>query len=167
MRKLFLSAAALALALMAGTAAQAQVKHIGDPRSFISSAVSIPAGSDILFVSGITPSPTTPGGTDYGDTKAQAITILDKIGAILKDAGYGFGDVAMMRVYLVADPNKGGKMDFAGLNEAFKMYFGTAEQPAKPARIAMQITQLASPAFLVEIECQAAKTPMKPMPMKK
>jgi enamine deaminase RidA (YjgF/YER057c/UK114 family) len=50
-------------------------------------------------------------------------------------------------------------MDFAGFNEAYSQYFGVAAQPNKPARITMQITQLANPAFLVEIEGQAVKAP--------
>lgn len=167
MRKLFLSAAALALAFMAGTAAQAENTHIGPPAAAIAMAVSVPAGSDTLYVSGITPKPMTAGGTDFGDTKTQTMSILTQIGDILKGAGYGYGDVVMMRVFLVGDPALGGKMDFPGMMEAYKTFFGTADQPNKPARITMQITQLVSPLLKVEIEVQAAKAPMKAMPMKK
>ena len=66
-------------------------------------------------------------------------------------------DVVMMRVLLVGDPAKDGKMDFAGMMEAYKTFFGTAEQPNKPARITSQVASLVQPGMLVEIEVQAAK----------
>ena len=52
MRKILLSAALLTLA--AG-AAHAQNVHVNPSNGFISSAVKVPAGSDMLYVSGITP----------------------------------------------------------------------------------------------------------------
>jgi enamine deaminase RidA (YjgF/YER057c/UK114 family) len=69
------------------------------------------------------------------------------------------GDVVMMRVLLVGDPAKGGKMDFPGMMESYKTFFGTAEQPNKPSRITSQITALVQPGMLVEIEVQAARKP--------
>ena len=66
----------------------------------------------------------------------------------------------MMRVFLVADPAKDGKMDFAGMMAGYNQFFGTADQPNKPARITVQIAGLASPGSLVEIEAQAVKPHM-------
>ena len=62
-------------------------------------------------------------------------------------------------VLLVADPAKDNKMDFAGMNEGYRQFFANPQQPKKPARITSQVVALASPAFLVEIEVQAAKMP--------
>jgi enamine deaminase RidA (YjgF/YER057c/UK114 family) len=62
-----------------------------------------------------------------------------------------------MRVLLVGDPAKDGKMDFMGMMEGYKTYFGTAAQPNKPARITSQISALVADGMLVEIEVQAAK----------
>jgi len=160
MRKLFLPTLILGLGL--GAQAQAQNVHIGPPSGFISRAVVVPAGSDTIYVSGITPQPLNAGAPagaplEYGDTKAQTASILKQIDEILQGAGFTLGDVVMMRVFLVGDPAKGGKMDFAGMMEAYKALFGTAAQPNKPARITMQISALAAPQFLAEIEVQAAK----------
>jgi enamine deaminase RidA (YjgF/YER057c/UK114 family) len=68
-------------------------------------------------------------------------------------------DVAMMRVYLVGDPAKGGKMDFAGMMEGYNSFFGTLEN--KPARVTMQVAALVGPTMLAEIEVQAARAPKK------
>lgn len=159
MRKTILIAA---LALASSSAAQAQNAHIGMPTSPISQAVKVPVGSEMLYVSGITPpvlnAPVPAGGTAmFGDTKTQVAGILKRIEDIMKPQGYGFGDVVMMRVFLVGDPAKGGKMDFAGMMEAYTQAFGTTTQPNRPARITMQISGLVQPGMLAEIEVQAAK----------
>ena len=69
------------------------------------------------------------------------------------------GDVVMMRVYLAGDPAKGGKMDFAGMMEGYTQYFGTKDQPNKPARVTVQVASLVAPGMLAEIEVQAVKKP--------
>jgi len=63
----------------------------------------------------------------------------------------------MMHVYLVGDPKKDGKMDFAGMMEAYKQFFGTDQQPNKPARSTVQVAALALPGALVEIEVIAVR----------
>ncbi|MDB5450941.1 MAG: Endoribonuclease [Phenylobacterium sp.] len=159
MRLLVLSAVAgLALA----SAAPAQNLHIGAPTAAIASAVVAPAGSDTIYVSGMTPPPLNagaPAGTppEYGDTNTQTIGVLKRLDETLKSQGYGFGDVVMMRVYLVGDPAKGGKMDFPGMMAAYTQTFGTPAQPNKPARVTVQVASLVGPGMLVEIEVQAAK----------
>ncbi len=160
MRKFILPGAMLAL-VAAGPAA-AQVKRIGDPASPILQAAVVPAGTDIMYVSGITPpalNAGAPAGTPptFGDTKTQTIGVLKKIDAILKAEGLGLGDVFMMRVLLVGDPAKDGKMDFAGMMEGYNQFFGTAEQPNKVARITSQVAALVAPGMMVEIEVQAAR----------
>ncbi|MDB5444934.1 MAG: Endoribonuclease [Phenylobacterium sp.] len=160
MRKLIL--AALLAGGLVPAAAQAQNLHIGPATAPIAQAVAVPAGSDMLYVSGITPPPLNagaPAGTApaYGDTKAQVTGILARINAALTAQGYTFGDVVMMRVYLVGDPALGGKMDFPGMMAAYTQAFGTPTQPNKPARITVQVASLAGPGMLAEIEVQAAK----------
>jgi len=156
------AAAAFAAALAATAPANAaELPRVGvTPQGLIAQAVVAPPGSTTVYVSGITPGAVSGqgAGAEYGDTKTQTVSILGRISDILKSQNMGMGDVAMMRVFLVADPAKGA-MDFAGMNEGFRQFFGTAEQPNKPARITMQIVQLANPKFLVEIEAQAVKAP--------
>ena len=94
---------------------------------------------------------------DFGDTKTQTISVFSKIKAILAAQGYAMSDIIKLTVFVAGDPKLGGKMDFAGMNDAFKMYFGTAENPNTVARSTVQVAALAGPAFLVEIEATAAK----------
>jgi enamine deaminase RidA (YjgF/YER057c/UK114 family) len=154
--------AAASLAVLAAAPANAQIKHVGAPTAAIAKAVVVPAGADMAYVSGITPpvlNAGAPAGTppEFGDTKTQTLGIMKQIDEILKGEGFSMGDVVMMRVLLVGDPAKGGKMDFAGMMEGYKQYFGTEAQPNKPARITSQIVSLVQPGMMVEIEVQAAK----------
>jgi len=148
------------LVFVAASNAQTAVKHIQTANSGIASAV---WAGETLYVSGQLPSPVTPADREkgtpaaYGDTKAQAASTLGKIEALLKEQGLGMGDVVMMHVYLVGDPAIGGKLDFAGLNAAYGQFFGTKEQPNKPARSAVQVAALAIAGPLVEIEVIAVK----------
>jgi enamine deaminase RidA (YjgF/YER057c/UK114 family) len=90
------------------------------------------------------------------DTKAQTIGALQSIQKTLTAQKLTLGDVVMMHVYLAADPATG-KMDFAGFMGGYTQFFGTKQQPNKPARSAMQIAALAAPGALVEIEVIAVK----------
>ena len=125
-----------------------------NPASPIGAGAIVPAGSELFFVSGI------PGDAKAGDTGAQTTDALTKLGKVLTDSGYTFADVVNAKVYLVADPATG-KMDFMGMNNAFKTFFGTATEPNKPSRVTVQIAALAAPGSLVEIELVAAKAPKK------
>ena len=145
-----------------GMAAQAQVvvKHIQSEKSLIATGV---WAGDTFYLSGQLASPVTPAdaakGTpaDFGDTKAQAFSALTKIQALLKEQGLDMKDVVKMTVFLAADP-KLGKLDFAGLQASYTQFFGTKEQPNKPARSAMQVAALVSPTALVEIEVIAVRS---------
>lgn len=165
MRKLTsLFAAAGALALVP-SAADAQVTRItSNPKPFILDAVKVSAGTDMIFLSGQLASPVDPTKTmadvkstdDLGDTKAQTISALGKIKAILAKQGYAMSDVIKLTLFVAQDP-KLGKMDFAGANAGFKEFFGNAENPDTVARSAFQVAALAGPYYLIEIEAIAAK----------
>ncbi len=157
---------ALAAGILAITsAANAQeIVRGGNPQSPIASVVTVPAGYDTIYVSGMTPpviDEKATGVAKFGDTKTQTIGVIGRIEAALKSQGATLADVVMMRVLLVGDPAKEGKMDFMGMMEGYKTYFGTAAQPNKPARITSQITSLVQDGMLVEIEVQAARPPKK------
>lgn len=155
-----LIALAAGLCALAGAAHAQDIVRGGDPKSPIASVVTVPAGYDTIYVSGMTPpviDDKATGVARFGDTKTQTLGVLGRIEAALKSQGATMADVVMMRVLLVGDPSKEGKMDFAGMMEGYKTYFGTATQPNKPARITSQITALVQDGMLVEIEAQAAK----------
>lgn len=144
--------------------AAAEITRVGPETSPIASAVVVPAGYDMIYVSGITPPVTNPGapeGTprEFGDTKTQTIGVIERIKGILESQGASLGDVVMMRVLLVGDPALNGAMDFAGMMEGYRMYFANADQPNKPARITSQVAALVAPGMMVEIEVQAAVKP--------
>ena len=156
MRHLLLPAAVATLGLAAG-AAQAQNTHVNPAGGFISQAVKVPAGSEMLYVSGITPEQVAgaPADRPFADTKTQTDSVLKRIGGILTAQGYGWEDVVMMRVLLVGDPTKGGGMDFAGMMESYNGVYGSLKK--RPARITSQVAGLVRPGMMVEIEVQAAK----------
>lgn len=62
-----------------------------------------------------------------------------------------------MHVYLVGDPQQSGRMDFAWMMASYTKFFGTKEQPNKPARTTVQVAALATPGVLVEIELIAVR----------
>jgi enamine deaminase RidA (YjgF/YER057c/UK114 family) len=149
--------------LIAG--AQSNVRHIQEDDRPIATGVWV---GDTLYLSGQLASPVSPAdaakGTAaaYGDTEAQTMSTLTKIEAALKSEGLTMGDVVMMHVYMTGDPAKGGKLDFPGMMAAYTRFFGTREQPNKPARSTMQVAALVAPWALVEIEVIAVKSSGKP-----
>src|SRR4249919_299674 len=156
MRKTYLVGAAAGLAI--ATVAEAQLTRVGS--GAVADAVEARGAVDTLYISGITPQPLNPDKPSVrGDTKTQTLNIMSQLGKILKGQGYGFGDVTMLQVYLVADPAKGGKMDFAGMKEAYAQVFGTPSQPGRPARATVQVAKLVDDGQLVEIAAVAVRTP--------
>jgi enamine deaminase RidA (YjgF/YER057c/UK114 family) len=119
---------------------------------------------DTLYLAGQMASPVTPAdpaqsrSAVYGDTKTQTLSVLMKIQSILKEQGLTMGDVVQMHVFMAADPAKGGKLDFDGMNQAYDQFFGTPQQPNKPVRAAMQVAALVQPWGLVEIEVTAVRS---------
>ena len=127
----------------------------------IASVVTVPTGATTYYLSGIPApviNPNAPKGSveSYGDTKTQTIGTLNAIKGILAEQKLTMGDVVSMHVYLVGDPAKDGKMDFAGMMEGYTQFFGTKDQPNKPSRSTMQVAALVAPGYLVEIEVIAA-----------
>jgi enamine deaminase RidA (YjgF/YER057c/UK114 family) len=151
-----------------GSAAAADVIRYKIPNSDfpIAQAVEIPAGQNLVFLSGAGPdiadkSADKDSPSAYGDTKTQTLNTLKKIDANLKSMGLAMKDVVKMQVFLVGDPALGGKMDFAGLMESYRQFFGTADQPNLPSRSAMKVAGLANPGWLVEIEVTAVRPSAK------
>lgn len=162
-----LAAAAFAAAVALPAAAQAAApkakpvveRTSSNPAAVISSTATVPADMKLVFISGTTPSPLDPAKPDdFGDTRAQTLSILTKMKAQLEGMGMTMGDIVKMTVFLVS-PTPGGRMDSAAMNDVFKTFFGTPEQPNKPTRSTIQIAALGRPTMYVEIEAVAAKAP--------
>jgi len=159
-------AALFASALLTGVTSQsAEVTRYplaGGSKFPIARAVEVPAGTTIIFHSGITPAPLdakAPMGSPayWGDTKAQTASVFARIKESLDELGLNFGHVVAMTVYLGGDPAKGGRMDFDGFMESYAQHFGTPSQPNLPARSTVQVAGLVAPGMLVEIEVQLVR----------
>ena len=158
--KLFtLAAAGLAMAFAAPAIAapKANVEKVGTPGGRILTAAKVSAKATTVYLSGNLASPATAGGSDYGDTKTQTISTLNKIKELLAAHGMTMKDIVRMDAYLVAAPGMDGKMDFAGFNAGFLGFFNTTENPTTTTRTTMQVAALAGPQFLVELTVIAAK----------
>ena len=140
--------------------AQVVVKHVQTEKAAIATGVWV---GDTYYLSGqlasaVTPADATKGtAADYGDTKTQASSVFAKIQSALQDQGLDMKDVVKMTVFLGPDP-KTGKLDFAGMQSEYVKFFGTKDQPNKPARSAFQVAALAAPWALLEIEVIAVKS---------
>ena len=169
MRFAIILLSATALIGLAGSTSAAEIVRMkappGPTPSLILQGVKIPGRSEMVILSGQLASPADPAKpaasltmADYGDSKTQTISVLNKIKGLLAGQGYAMSDIVKMTLFVAADP-KLGKMDFAGVNEGFKMFFGTAENPETVARSAVQVAALAGPNYLIEIEAIAVKAP--------
>jgi enamine deaminase RidA (YjgF/YER057c/UK114 family) len=148
------------LAEVSAAWSQVVVKHIQTEKSPIATGV---WAGDTFYLSGQLASPVTAAdpakGTeaDYGDTKAQAASVFSKIQKALQEQGLDMKDVVKMTVFLGPDP-KTGRLDFAGMQSEYMKYFGTTDQPNKPARSAFQVAALAASWALLEVEVIAVKS---------
>ncbi|MBC7505025.1 MAG: endonuclease [Sandarakinorhabdus sp.] len=158
-----LALAAATTSAFSAPAGAAEINRITNPPpAIILSGAIVPPGAEVFYLSGQLASPVDPtkpvtGPESFGDTKTQTISIFTKIKAILEKQGYKLSDVFKLTVFVAAAPNMAGKMDFAGFNDGYKQFFGTAENPKLVARSTVQVAALAGPNFLIEIEATAAK----------
>ena len=83
-----------------------------------------------------------------GGTEAQARRVMENLGAVLKEAGLGFGDVVKTTIYM-AD-----LAEFAKVNDIYGSYFPAGGVP--PARSTVQVAALPRGAR-IEIDFVAAR----------
>lgn len=100
----------------------------------------------MLFVSGQIPLDPATGALSDADIETQTRLVMNNIGEILREAGYGFENV-VKTTCLLADIN-----DFAAMNKIYGEYFPSNA----PARSAFAVKSLPKGARL-EIETIAAK----------
>jgi enamine deaminase RidA (YjgF/YER057c/UK114 family) len=109
---------------------------------------------DTLYVSGTL----DPDLKTHTDTTSQTVGLLKALQQLLESQKLTLGDVVMMHVYLGADPAKDGKMDFAGMMAGYTQFFGTKDQPNKPARTTVQVVLPAGArGALIEIDLVAVR----------
>jgi enamine deaminase RidA (YjgF/YER057c/UK114 family) len=125
-----------------------------------SESVEVPGGAPLLFVSGQVPPVIDPGApiesrAAYGDMETQTRGVLLRLKAKLENAGYGMRDIVKLQGFLVGEERFGGRPDLEGFGRAYREFFA---QDDLPARTRIEVVRLMNPAWLVEVECVAAKT---------
>ncbi len=150
----------LAVALIGSLPASAQkTKQIPLPASQNPSNSDLPISAavwagDTLYVSGWL----DPDRKTNIDTKSQTLSLIKDIQKFLESQNLTLSDVVMMHVYLGGDPAKDGKMDFQGMMAGYTQFFGTRDQPNKPARTTVQVLLPAGAGgALVEIDLIAVR----------
>jgi enamine deaminase RidA (YjgF/YER057c/UK114 family) len=150
----------LSAALGSSLTVSAQTKQIPLPASQNPSNADLPISGavwagDTLYVSGwLDPERKT-----HTDTKSQTVSLIKDIQKFLESQKLTLGDVVMMRVYLGGDPAKEGKGDFAGMMAGYTQFFGTKDQPNKPARTTLQVVlPAAASGALIEIDLVAVRS---------
>lgn len=116
--------------------------QLADPISHYTDAVE--AGG-FLYISGMLPVDANGDLVGPGDVVRQSEQVLDNVGAVLRATGATFGDVVRVGVYVrdVADREL--------INTVRRRYFGDA----RPASTLVEVSALANPDALIEIEAVA------------
>ncbi|HTB95567.1 MAG TPA: Rid family hydrolase [Terracidiphilus sp.] len=150
----------LAAALAFSQAVFAQTrKDIPLPASQNPSNANLPVSGavwagDTLYVSGWL----DPEMKAHTDITSQTVGLIRDIQKFLESQKLTLSDVVMMRVYLGSDPANDGKPDFAGMTAGYSQFFGTRDQPNKPARTTLQVVlPAASRGALIEIDLVAVR----------
>jgi enamine deaminase RidA (YjgF/YER057c/UK114 family) len=109
---------------------------------------------DTLYVSGwLDPDLKT-----HPDTRSQTVGLIKDIQRFLESQKLTLSDVVMMHVYLGGDPARDDKMDYAGMMAGYSQFFGTKDQPNKPARTTVQVVlPVGARGGLVEIDLIAVR----------
>lgn len=115
---------------------------IAAPMGHYSNAV---VAGDTLYVSGLLPTDESGTLVGEGDTGLQAKCVFDNLGRVLAAAGSRPSHVARITVYM---RNIGERMR---MNEARKEFFGEH----RPAATLIEVSGLARPDFLVEVDAIA------------
>jgi 2-iminobutanoate/2-iminopropanoate deaminase len=116
--------------------------QLADPISHYTDAVE--AGG-FLYISGMLPVDASGDLVGPGDVVRQSEQVLDNVGAVLRATGATFGDVVRVGVY-VRD-----MADRELINTVRRRYFGDA----RPASTLVEVSKLANPDALLEIEAVA------------
>jgi enamine deaminase RidA (YjgF/YER057c/UK114 family) len=150
----------LAVALISCLTASAETtKQIPLPPSQNPANADLPISAavwagDTLYMSGWL----DPDRKTHTDITSQTVGLLKDIQKFLESQKLTLRDVVMTRVYLGGDPAKDGKIDFSGMTAGYSQFFGTKDQPNKPARTTLQVVlPAASSGALIEVDLIAVR----------
>lgn len=146
-----LGVALMGISLVANAA---EIERINEGRYFYS-LIKIPPGAETLYLSGSGARQQADG--SWGDMRQQTVDTFTRFKETLEADGWSMGDIVQVRAFAVSADY--GELDFAGFNEGFAQFFGTDENPNKPVRSFVEISDLVVDGWLVEIEIRAARMP--------
>jgi enamine deaminase RidA (YjgF/YER057c/UK114 family) len=118
------------------------------PGAVFTQAIKVPAQGSLVFVSGITARDATGNIIGIGDIEAQTRQVLTTISRILVEAGGSLQDVVKIATYLRHID------DLPTVGRIRREYFGTTT----PASTSVEVSRLADPRQLVEIDAVAVVT---------
>ena len=158
----FALAAAFGFVAVAATPAHAQDQPANDSIRFInppalssapriaSKLVEIPPGSRLIYISGLVGNDAKGKVVGPGDMHAQAKQVFENIRLALAAVGGTFKDVVKLNFYLT-------DMSRADEVRAVRAQYINADAP--PASTLVEVSKLAAPEYMVEIEAVAAIAP--------
>jgi enamine deaminase RidA (YjgF/YER057c/UK114 family) len=122
--------------------------------NYFYTSITIPPDAETMYLSGSGARPLADG--SWGDMKQQTVNTFERFKQTLEEQGWSMSDIVQVRAFAVAGEDG---LDFAGFNEGYAQFFGTAENPNKPVRSFVEIADLVVDGWLVEIEIRAARMP--------
>jgi len=145
----------LAVVLIGSLTASAQkVKRIPLPPSQNQTGADLPFSAavwagDTLYVSGwLDPDLKT-----HTDIESQTVGLFKDVQKFLATQKLTLGDVVMIREYLGSEPGREGRADTTGARAGYAQFFGTKEQPNKPASTWVQtVLPAGARGALIEID---------------
>ncbi|MCH2155370.1 MAG: Rid family hydrolase [Opitutales bacterium] len=135
-----------------------KIEVVEKPDRPYASHVVVEPGAGYFYTWGITASPRSktvalkglPDEERYGDTYTQSHRVLTTLTSDLKQVGLTLRDVVNVRAYVVGNDEE--PPDFDGWNRAFTEFFGTPDNPHKPARTTVGISRLFISQYKIEVE---------------
>lgn len=152
-RQVIASIIVVAFAGFGATVIAQEITRYNEGNYFYTS-ITIPPGAETMYLSGSGARPLADG--SWGDMKQQTVNTFERFKQTLEEQGWSMGDIVQVRAFAVAGEDG---LDFAGFNEGYAQFFGTAENPNKPVRSFVEIADLVVDGWLVEIEIRAARMP--------
>lgn len=118
---------------------------VHSPQGLYSHTARVGAGSELLFLAGQVG--VRPDGSTPADLAGQADQVFANIAALLAAQGYKPSDIVKLTMFIVAG------QDIGAVRQARQRVLGEH----KPTSTAVFVSQLADPAWFVEVEAVAAK----------
>jgi 2-iminobutanoate/2-iminopropanoate deaminase len=120
--------------------------QLPEPAGCFSHAILVPPGSSLVFTSGMTSRDSSGAIVGKGDIRRQTEVVLENLQKVLAAAGATLADVVKVTVFVR------NVTDFDTIQEVRRRYL----EPPYPASSLVEISSLADPDLLVEIEAVAA-----------